>query len=74
MIKDQIASIPRFPSTSRNSWPIGKGKSLPRSEETEVIANEDAINNIQPKLAVAPTPINIAIGAARAAPATSSAI
>ena len=74
MIRLQIASIPRLPSTFRKSWPIGSGRSVPRSCETEAVAKEAAMNSSQPSDAVAPTPTSIAMGAARAALAVSSDI
>jgi hypothetical protein len=71
-MKLHIASIPRFPRTSRNSWPIGSGRVVAKSFGTDAVANEAAMYISQPKSCVAPTPIMIAMGAARAAPATSS--
>ena len=71
-IRLQIASIPRLPSTSRKSWPIGSGSEVASKSGTEVAAKEAAMKSSQPSEAVAPTPTSIAIGAARAAPAVSS--
>jgi hypothetical protein len=73
-MNDQIASIPRLPRLLRNSWPIGKGSWVDSSSEMEELANEAAMNNIQPRDVVNPTDTSMAIGAARAAPATSSEI
>lgn len=74
MMKDQIASIPDFPRTLRKSWPIGKGKVVDNISATEEVANEAAMYNIHPKNSVKATETRIAIGATRAAPATSSDI
>jgi hypothetical protein len=71
-MRDQIASIPCFPSTSRKSWAMGKGRVVERRSDTLAVANEQAMRRIQPRLAVAPTPTRMATGAARAAPAISS--
>jgi hypothetical protein len=40
MIKLQIASIPRLPSVSRKSCPIGSGRSDSRRLDTEYVAKE----------------------------------
>lgn len=74
MIKDHMASMPFFPSTVRNSWPIGNGRSVPKISGTDAVAKEAAMNNSHPKDAVPKTLTRIAIGAARAAPAVSSAM
>lgn len=72
MIKLHIANIPFFPRTSKNTWAIGSGRSVDRRSLMEGITKDTAINRIHPRLAVAPTPTMMAIGAALAAPATSS--
>ena len=69
-----MASIPFLPSWFKNTWPIGKGRSVFKISATFVVAYDAAMNNSQPKDAVKPTPVSIAIGAARAAPAVSSAM
>lgn len=69
-----MASMPCFPSTVRNSWPIGNGRSVPRMSGTEAVAKEAAMNSSHPSDAVPKTLTRIAIGAARAAPAVSSAM
>ena len=74
MMKLQMANMPLFPSTFRNNCPMGKDKSVDNISATEVVANEAAIKVNQPSDAVAATPTRIAIGAALAAPETSSAI
>jgi hypothetical protein len=74
MIKDHMASMPCLPRTVRKSWPIGSGRSVERMSVTDVVANEAAIKSNQPSEAVAKTLMRIAIGAARAAPAVSSAM
>lgn len=65
MIKLQIVSMPRFPSTSRKSWPIGKGRSVARSEETDVVAKEAEMSNSHPRISVLATPTMMAMGALR---------
>ena len=72
MTKLQTASIPRFPSTSRSSWPIGSASSVSSKAETETVAKEAAMMSIQPRPPTAAHETRIAIGAARAAPDTSS--
>ena len=72
--KLHIASIPCFPRTSRRSWPIGSASSVFKSSETEVVVKEMAMMRIQPIPPTAATEVSIAIGAARAAPDTSSEI
>ena len=72
MIKLQMASMPRFPSTSRKSWPIGSGRGDASRSGTDAAAKEAAIKSSQLREAVAPTPMRMAMGAARAAPAVSS--
>lgn len=74
MMRLQIASIPRFPRTSRNSWPIGNGKSVLSNDDTEDVAKDAAMRTSHPRIAVLATPRRIAIGALRCAPATSSEI
>ena len=74
MIKLQIASIPFWPRTLRNSCPIGSGKSVARMSDTDAVAYEAAMSKSHPKEHVAATEINMAIGAALAAPAVSSEI
>ena len=74
MMKLHRASIPFFPSTLRNSWPIGKGKSVARIPSTDAVANDAAISSNHPKDAVAATLTRMASGAAFAAPAVSSAM
>jgi hypothetical protein len=74
MMSDQMVSIPCLPNTSRKTWPIGKGSSLPRMSETDGIANEVAMRSNHPKLAVPTTETMMARGAARAALAVSSEI
>lgn len=71
-MKLQIANMPRFPSTSRKSWPIGKGKSVVRSEETDFVAKDATTSSSHPRISVIATPRMMAIGALRCAPATSS--
>jgi hypothetical protein len=53
MIKLQMASIPLFPRTSRNSWAMGKGRVVESKSETEKVAKDAAMNRSQPKEAVA---------------------
>ena len=69
MIKLQIVSMPVFPSVLRNSWPMGRGSVDAKRSETDAVAKDAAINRIQPSAAVPATPIKMAKGAARAAPA-----
>lgn len=64
--------MPFLPSTLRNSWPIGSGRSVPRRLSTDAVAKDAAISSSQPKDAVAATLIRIARGAALAAPDVSS--
>lgn len=72
MIKLQIASMPFFPKTSRNNWPIGRARSELRRLSTDVSAKEAAMRVSHPRDAVAPTPTRMAMGAARAALVVSS--
>lgn len=71
-MKLQIANMPRFPSTSRKSWPIGRGRFVVRSEETDLVAKDAAMSSIHPRISVLATPRTMAMGALRCAPATSS--
>lgn len=71
-MKLQIVSIPRFPSTSRKSWPIGNGRFVARSEETDFVAKDAEMSSNHPRISVLATPRMMAIGALRWAPATSS--
>src|SRR5882762_5942606 len=72
IIKPQIMSIPLFPRVVKKSWPIGRGSLVASISETGEVAKDAAIRRIHPRPAVPATPIRIASGAARAAPATSS--
>ena len=74
MIKDHMASMPCFPRTVRKSWPIGSGRSVYNISVTDAVANEAAMKSSQPSEDVANTATRMATGAARAAPAVSSAI
>ena len=74
IIKLHNANIPFCPKMSRNSCPIGRGRSVLRRSVTDVVANDAAISSNHPNEDVAATDTRIAIGAARAAPAVSSAI
>lgn len=53
---------------------MGSGRSLSRRREGDAVAKDAAMERIQPRAAVAPTPRRMAMGAARAAPAVSSAM
>jgi hypothetical protein len=53
---------------------MGRGRFVDSRSGIEELANEAAINNIQPREVVNATETIMAIGAARAAPATSSDI
>ena len=74
IIKDQIASMPRFPKTFKKTWPMGRGRggSVFIRSLTEGIANEVAMSNNHPREAVPTTETIMARGAARAAFAVSS--
>ena len=74
MMNDHIASMPCLPSTVRKSCPIGRGRSVDRRSGTDADANEAAMKSSQPSDAVPNTLTRIAMGAARAAPAVSSAM
>jgi len=65
MMKLQIANMPRFPSTSRKSWAIGRGRFVVRSEETDFVAKDAAISSSHPNISVLATPMMMAIGALR---------
>ena len=69
-----MASMPCFPSTLRKSWPIGSGRVELRMSSTDAVANDAAMKRSHPSEEVAKTLMRIAMGAARAAPAVSSAI
>lgn len=62
--------MPLFPIVFRKSWPMGRGRVDEIRPETDSVAKDAAINKIHPRAAVPPTPMRIAKGAARAAPAT----
>lgn len=72
MINDHIASIPCFPRTLRNTWPIKSGRRELKISSTDGIAKDVAISKIHPIVAVAITETIIARGAALAAFAVSS--
>src|SRR6202042_363776 len=72
IIKPHIINIPFFPRTSKKSCAMGRGSVDENTSETDAVANDAAIRRIHPRLAVPATPMRIAYGAARAAPATSS--
>jgi hypothetical protein len=69
MMRLQMANMPLFPSTSRKSCPMGRGSVDNSRSDTDEVAKDAAIRRIHPRLAVAATPIRIAKGAERAAPA-----
>lgn len=71
-MKLQIVSMPRLPSTSRKSWPIGNGRFDVRSEETDDVAKDAETRTSHPRISVLATPRMMAIGALRCASATSS--
>ena len=72
MMNDHKVSMPFFPSVSRKSCPIGSGNVVVSRSETEVVAKDAAMRRIHPSPAVPATPIKMASGAAREAPADSS--
>lgn len=49
MMKLQMASIPFFPRTFKNNWPIGRAKWVPRMSEIDVVANDAAMSINQPR-------------------------
>ncbi len=67
-----MASMPFFPSTSKNSCPIGKAKVEVSKSGTDARAKDAAISVSQPRIAVPATPVSIAMGAAFAAFVVSS--
>lgn len=50
MIRLQIASIPFFPRTFKNNWPIGKGRSVVNKSATDAVAKEAAMSRSQPRI------------------------
>ena len=48
MMKLQIVSIPLLPRTSKNNWPIGRDKVVPRRSETDAVANDAEMSISQP--------------------------
>ena len=71
-MKLRIATCPSSQARLDNC-PMDKDKLVDNISATEVVANEAAIKANQPSDAVAATPTRIVIGAALAAPETSSA-
>ena len=74
MINDHIASIPCFPSTLRNTWPMKSGRRELNISSTDGIAKDVAISKSHPNVAVAITETMIARGAALSAFVVSSEI
>ena len=48
MIKLQMVNMPLFPSVSKNSCPIGKGRSEFRRSVTDLVANDAAMKRSHP--------------------------
>lgn len=72
IIRLHMVNIPRLPIAFKNNCPIGRGSSDDNRSAMEVLAKDAAMSRIHPRISVAATPASIAIGAVRAAPATSS--
>jgi hypothetical protein len=62
--------MPFFPRVFKKSCPIGRGRVVVSTSGTDLVAKEAAIRKIHPRPEVPATPMRIAKGAARAAPAT----